>query len=88
MVPIIEHMEVIPVAGYDSPLLNLAGLHEPFFTRNIVVLTDSRGYTGLGEVPAARPSPSVWRAASRSSRASRSVAASRCCSPCRSTSRT
>ena len=51
MVPIIEHMEVIPVAGYDSPLLNLAGLHEPFFTRNIVVLTDSRGYTGLGEVP-------------------------------------
>ena len=51
MVPIIERMEVIPVAGYDSPLLNLAGLHEPFFTRNIVVLTDSRGYTGLGEVP-------------------------------------
>ena len=47
----IEHMEVVPVAGYDSPLLNLAGVHEPFFTRNIVVLTDSAGYTGVGEVP-------------------------------------
>lgn len=30
----IERMEVIPVAGYDSMLLNLAGAHEPFFTRN------------------------------------------------------
>lgn len=47
----IERMEVIPAAGYDSMLLNLAGAHEPFFTRNIVVLTDSAGYTGLGEVP-------------------------------------
>ena len=47
----IERMEVVPVAGYDSPLLNLAGVHEPFFTRNIVVLTDSAGYTGVGEVP-------------------------------------
>ena len=47
----IERMEVIPVAGYDSMLLNLAGAHEPFFTRNIVVLTDSAGYTGVGEVP-------------------------------------
>ena len=51
MVPTIERMEVIPVAGYDSMLLNLAGAHEPFFTRNIVVLTDSDGYTGVGEVP-------------------------------------
>ncbi len=47
----IERMEVVPVAGYDSPLLNLAGVHEPFFTRNIVVLTDSAGYVGVGEVP-------------------------------------
>jgi glucarate dehydratase len=51
MVPTIEHMEVIPVAGYDSMLLNLAGAHEPFFTRNIVVMTDSQGYVGVGEVP-------------------------------------
>lgn len=51
MVPIIERMEVIPVAGYDSMLLNLAGAHGPFFTRNIVVLTDSEGYVGVGEVP-------------------------------------
>jgi len=44
-------MRVIPVAGYDSMLLNLSGAHAPFFTRNIVVLTDDAGHTGAGEVP-------------------------------------
>jgi glucarate dehydratase len=44
-------MQVIPVAGYDSMLLNLSGAHAPFFTRNLVVLTDSAGNTGVGEVP-------------------------------------
>jgi glucarate dehydratase len=44
-------MQVIPVAGHDSMLLNLSGAHAPFFTRNIVVLTDNTGCTGLGEVP-------------------------------------
>jgi glucarate dehydratase len=42
---------VVPVAGRDSMLLNLSGAHGPFFTRNLVVLTDSTGATGLGEVP-------------------------------------
>lgn len=51
MAPTIERMEVIPVAGYDSMLLNLAGTHGPFFTRNIVVLTDSEGVEGVGEMP-------------------------------------
>ncbi|WP_245642642.1 enolase C-terminal domain-like protein [Nonomuraea candida] len=44
-------MEVVPVAGHDSMLLNLSGAHGPFFTRNIVIVTDSDGRTGLGEVP-------------------------------------
>jgi len=44
-------MEVYPVAGKDSMLLNLSGAHAPFFTRNIVILTDSQGNTGVGEVP-------------------------------------
>jgi glucarate dehydratase len=44
-------MRVIPVAGRDSMLLNLSGAHGPFFTRNIVLLTDSAGRTGIGEVP-------------------------------------
>lgn len=43
--------EVIPVAGHDSMLLNLSGAHGPYFTRNLVVLTDSQGREGLGEVP-------------------------------------
>ena len=32
-------------------LLNLSGAHAPFFTRNIVIVTDSAGHTGVGEVP-------------------------------------
>ena len=32
-------------------LLNLSGAHGPFFTRNIVILTDSAGRIGAGEVP-------------------------------------
>ncbi|GAB3803009.1 enolase C-terminal domain-like protein [Humibacter antri] len=49
--PTITTVEVIPVAGRDSMLLNLSGAHGPFFTRNIVRLTDSSGNTGVGEVP-------------------------------------
>ncbi|MBV4412697.1 glucarate dehydratase [Enterobacteriaceae bacterium YMB-R22] len=49
--PVITEMRVIPVAGHDSMLLNIGGAHAPFFTRNIVVLTDSAGNTGLGEAP-------------------------------------
>ena len=49
--PTIAHVEVVPVAGHDSMLMNLSGAHGPFFTRNIVLITDSDGRTGLGEVP-------------------------------------
>ncbi|AKL94605.1 glucarate dehydratase GudD [Clostridium aceticum] len=48
--PIVTDMKVIPVAGYDSALLTLSGCHGPFFTRNIVILTDNSGNVGLGEV--------------------------------------
>jgi glucarate dehydratase len=49
--PIITALRAIPVAGHDSMLLNLSGAHGPFFTRNILILTDSAGRTGIGEVP-------------------------------------
>ena len=49
--PIIIGMRVIPIAGHDSMLLNLSGAHAPFFTRNLVVLTDNSAHTGVGEVP-------------------------------------
>jgi len=49
--PTITEMKVIPVAGYDSFLLNLSGGHGPFFIRNIVVLKDNAGNIGLGETP-------------------------------------
>ena len=49
--PTIVAMRVIPVAGQDSMLLNLSGAHGPHFTRNVVVMQDSAGNTGVGEVP-------------------------------------
>jgi glucarate dehydratase len=49
--PVVTTMRVVPVAGHDSMLLNLSGAHAPFFTRNIVILTDNAGNTGVGEVP-------------------------------------
>ena len=51
MIPVVEKMEVFPVAGFDSMELNLSGAHAPYFTRNIVILTDSTGVEGIGEVP-------------------------------------
>ncbi|WP_349573372.1 glucarate dehydratase [Azotobacter salinestris] len=49
--PVITGMQVIPVAGHDSMLFNLSGAHGPYFTRNIVILQDNAGHTGVGEVP-------------------------------------
>ncbi len=49
--PIVTELRVIPVAGRDSMLLNLSGAHGPFFTRNLIILQDSAGHTGVGEVP-------------------------------------
>ncbi|EJY1028568.1 TPA: enolase C-terminal domain-like protein [Salmonella enterica] len=49
--PVITDMKVIPVAGHDSMLLNIGGAHNAYFTRNIVVLTDNAGHTGVGEAP-------------------------------------
>lgn len=49
--PKVTGMRVIPVAGRDSMLLNLSGAHGPYFTRNVVVIEDSAGNVGLGEVP-------------------------------------
>jgi len=49
--PQITEMLVVPVAGHDGMLLNLSGAHSPFFTRNVVLLRDDAGHTGIGEVP-------------------------------------
>lgn len=53
--PVITEMRVVPVAGRDSMLMNLSGAHGPYFTRNIVIMKDSAGNTGLGEVPGGEP---------------------------------
>ena len=53
--PKVTDMRVVPVAGHDDMLLNLSGAHAPFFTRNIVILRDNAGRTGVGEVPGGEP---------------------------------
>jgi len=49
--PRITDLRIVPVAGHDSMLLNLSGAHAPYFTRNLAILTDESGRTGVGEVP-------------------------------------
>jgi glucarate dehydratase len=49
--PHITDIEVIPVAGRDGMLMNLSGAHGPYFTRNVLLVHDSAGRTGVGEVP-------------------------------------
>lgn len=49
--PTIVKVDVYPVAGHDSMELNLSGAHAPYFTRYLIVLTDSTGRVGVGEVP-------------------------------------
>ena len=51
MSPVIQKMEVWPVAGKDCMELNLSGAHAPYFTRNVVVLYADNGEMGVGEVP-------------------------------------
>ena len=53
--PVVTDMRVVPIAGRDSMLLNLSGAHAPYFTRNLVILTDSDGNVGVGEVPGGEP---------------------------------
>ncbi|NLS85937.1 MAG: glucarate dehydratase [Ruminococcaceae bacterium] len=48
--PVVTDMQVIPVAGYDQMLMTLSGCHAPCFTRNIVILKDNSGHTGVGEI--------------------------------------
>jgi glucarate dehydratase len=49
--PVVTEMTVYAVAGRDSMLFNLSGAHGPYFTRNILILKDSAGNVGVGEVP-------------------------------------
>ncbi|CAM3681777.1 MULTISPECIES: enolase C-terminal domain-like protein [Halomonas] len=51
MFPKIKSMKVVPVAGYDGFLLNLSGGHAPYFIRCVVILEDTAGNKGVGEIP-------------------------------------
>lgn len=45
----IREINVTPVAFRDPPLLNAAGVHEPWALRTIVEVVTDEGLTGLGE---------------------------------------
>jgi len=45
----IEHVEVTPIAFRDPPLLNAAGIHEPWCLRSIIEIHAEGGVVGLGE---------------------------------------
>lgn len=45
----IEHIRITPVAFRDGPLLNAAGIHEPWALRAIVEVQSSDGRVGLAE---------------------------------------
>jgi glucarate dehydratase len=47
----IAGLKVTPIALPDSPLLNAAGCHGPYFLRNVVELATEDGIIGLGEAP-------------------------------------
>ncbi|WP_110650146.1 enolase C-terminal domain-like protein [Salinicola peritrichatus] len=49
--PKVRKMSVVPVAGYDSFLLNLSGGHAPWFIRCLLILEDDAGHQGVGEIP-------------------------------------
>nr|WP_055503581.1 glucarate dehydratase family protein [Nonomuraea pusilla] len=46
---IITQIHVTPVAFRDPPLLNAAGVHEPWALRTVVEVVTDEGLTGLGE---------------------------------------
>ena len=80
--PIVTELAAIPVAGHDSMLLNLSGAHGPFFTRNLVILKDNAGRTGIGEVPGARPSAGPSKTPNRWCWGTRSVPTTVSSTPC------
>ena len=45
----ITHVKITPIAFRDPPLLNAAGIHEPYALRSIIEIESDNGYFGLGE---------------------------------------
>ena len=52
-------VEVVPVAGHDSMLLNLSGAHGPFFTRNLASSPTAPATSASERCPAAKRSAST-----------------------------
>jgi glucarate dehydratase len=46
---VIQHVRVTPIAFRDGPLLNAAGVHEPWALRSIIEIETSNGRVGINE---------------------------------------
>lgn len=45
----IKQIKITPIAFKDPPLLNAAGIHEPYALRSIIEIETDNGHVGLGE---------------------------------------
>ena len=45
----IRHVRVTPIAFRDPPLLNAAGIHEPWALRSIIEIETASGLVGINE---------------------------------------
>ena len=45
----IQRITITPIAFRDPPLLNAAGIHEPYALRSIIEIETDNGHVGLGE---------------------------------------
>lgn len=58
----LKTVKITPIAFKDPPLLNAAGIHEPYALRTIIELESDTGLTGLGETYGDAPIIELLRA--------------------------
>ena len=46
---LIRHVRITPIAFRDPPLLNAAGIHEPWALRSIIEIETDSGWVGINE---------------------------------------
>ncbi len=58
----LKTVKITPIAFKDPPLLNAAGIHEPYALRTIIELESDTGQIGLGETYGDAPIIELLRA--------------------------
>ena len=58
----IRHIRITPIAFRDPPLLNAAGIHEPWALRSIIEIETASGLVGINESYGDQPMRAARRA--------------------------